>query len=150
MAPHYIITVSEGRFRVLERFARPGHITPTLREVASHDFMPAASAYSAREINQIGHGSTNLLRHLGQGAGGSAPPHDDEHRRTVDWLSEQIEHFLLARPGQAWALAAGPNLHNPILERLRPSVRGSLVESVQKNLALTPPAELATHFRVRA
>jgi hypothetical protein len=149
MAPHYIITVSEGRFRVLERFARPGQITPTLREIANHDFLPAASAYSAREINQIGHGSTNLLRHVPQGTG-SASPHDDERRRTVDWLAEQIEHFLLARPGQAWAFAAGPNLHNPILERLRPSVRGSLVESVQKNLALTPPAELATYFKVRA
>ena len=149
MAPHYIITVSEGRFRVLERFARPGHITPTLREISNHDFMPAASAYSAREINQIGHGSTNLLRHVAQG-GGAAPAQDDEHRRTVDWLAEQIEHFLIARPGQAWAFAAGPNLHNQILERPRPSVRGSLVESVQKNLALTPPAELATHFKVRA
>ena len=149
MAPHYIITVSEGRFRVLERFARPGHITPTLREISNQDFMPAASAYSAREINQIGHGSTNLLRHVAQG-GGAAPAQDDEHRRTVDWLAEQIEHFLIARPGQAWAFAAGPNLHNQILERLRPSVRGSLVESVQKNLALTPPAELATHFKVRA
>ena len=149
MAPHYIITVSEGRFRVLERFARPGHITPTLREISNHDFMPAASAYSAREINQIGHGSTNLLRHVAQG-GGAAPAQDDEHRRTVDWLAEQIEHFLIARPGQAWAFAAGANLHNQILERLRPSVRGSLVESVQKNLALTPPAELATHFKVRA
>lgn len=150
MAPHYIITVSEGRFRVLERFARPGHITPTLREVASHDFMPAASAYSAREINQIGHGATNLLRPLGQSGGGGSPMADDERRRTVEWLVEQIEHFLLARPGQAWAFAAGPHLHNPVLERLRPSVRGSLVESVQKNLALTPAGELATYFKVRA
>jgi hypothetical protein len=149
MAPHYIITVSEGRFRVLERFARPGQITPTLREIASHDFLPAASAYSAREINQIGHGSTNLLRHVVQG-GGTAPAQDDEHRRTVDWLAEQIEHFLIARPGQAWAFAAGPNLHDQILDRIRPSVRGSLVETVRKNLALTPPAELATHSRVRA
>jgi len=149
MAPRYIITVSEGRFRVLERFARPGHITPTLREVASHDFVPAASAYAAREINQIGHGATSLLRPLHSG-GEPAPMPDDERRRTVDWLAEQIEHFLLARPGQAWAFAAGPNLHNPVLARLRPSVRGSLVESVQKNLALTPTSELTTHFKVRA
>lgn len=149
MAPHYIITVSEGRFRVLERFARPGQLTPTLREVASHDFMPVGTAYTPRETDRAGLISAAALR-FGHGADERSILPDDDHRRSVDWLVDQIEHFLLARPGQAWAFAAGPNLHNPVLERLRPSVRGSLVESIQKNLALTPPTELATHFRVRA
>lgn len=142
MAPHYIITVSEGRFRVLERFARPGQLTPTLREVTSHDFMPAGSGQHVRE-------AAGVLR-MAHGADERLPMMEDDQRRAVDWLADQIENFLLVRPGQAWAFAAGPNLHNPVLERLRPSVRGSLVESIQKNLALTPPSELATHFKVRA
>lgn len=149
MAPHYIITVSEGRFRVLERFARPGQITPTLREVASHDFMPAASALSARELSDVGRFPLNSSKPAGSEEGDFAQQ-EDERRRSADWLAEQIEHFLLARPGQAWAFAAGPNLHNPVLSRLRPSLRGSLVESVQKNLALTPIEQISMHFKVRA
>ena len=149
MAPHYIITVSEGRFRVLERFARPGQLTPTLREVANHDFLPTDSARATREIdrnNRFPEGGIRMTRTVDS----SVPMQEDDQRRTVDWLADQIENFLLLRPGQAWAFAAGPNLHNPVLQRLRPSVRGSLVESVQKNLALTPPAELAAQFKVRA
>ena len=149
MVPHFIITVSEGRFRVLERFARPGQITPTLREVASHDFMPVASAFSTRELSDVGRFPLNSPRPADSDQSGVAQQ-DDERRRTADWLAEQIEHFLLARPGQAWAFAAGPNLHNSVLGRLRPSLRGSLVESVQKNLALTPPDQIALHFKVRA
>lgn len=149
MAPHYIITVSEGRFRVLERFARPGHLTPTLREVASHDFIPAGTAYAAREATraaQFPGGGLNINRPVDE----HSPAQSEDHRRTVDWLADQIEKFLLVRPGQAWAFAAGPNLHEAVLERLRPSVRGSLVETVQKNLALAPASELGLHFKVRA
>ena len=149
MAPHYIITVSAGRFRVLERFARPGQLTPTLREVASHDFLPVGAAHGLREADRTpSFGGGSFLAARSGEAHGQSP--EDDHRRVVDWLVEQIEHFLLARPGQAWALAAGPGLLEPILARLRPSVRGSLVESVQRNLALMPPSELATQFRVRA
>lgn len=148
MAPHYIITVSEGRFRALERFARPGHLTPTMREVASHDFIPVGTAYAAREASraaQFPGGGLNINRPIDE----QSAIQVEEHRRTVDWLADQIENFLLVRPGQAWAFAAGPNLHDAVLERVRPSVRGSLVESVQKNLALAPPSELAVNFRVR-
>ena len=148
MAPHYIITVSEGRFRVLERFARPGQLRPTLREVTSHDFMPLAGAQGGRGGLRPGYAGTNL-RPASRGEEPPPPIPDEDKQRAVEWLAEQIEHFLLQRPGQAWAFAAGPELHNPILARLRPSVRGSLVESVQRNLALTPANDLAVHFKVR-
>jgi hypothetical protein len=147
MAPHYIITISEGRFRVLERFARPGQMSPKLREVTSHDFMPLAGA-GGRGGPRAGYFGTNL-RPSSRGEEPPPPVPDEDRQRAVEWLSEQIEHFLLERPGQAWAFAAGPDLHNPVLSRLRPSVRGSLVESVQRNLALTPATELALHFKVR-
>ena len=149
MIPHYIITVSEGRFRALERFARPGQLTPTLREIASHDFTPVGGGYSSRGTEhpqQLPVGGLRFARSFDE----QHPLQEEDQRRTIDWLGDQIESFLLSRPGQAWAFAAGPNLHNAVLARLRPSVRGSLVESVQRNLALTPAHELAVHFKVRA
>jgi hypothetical protein len=148
MAPHYIITVSEGRFRVLERFARPGQMSARLREVASHDFMPLAGAPGGRGGPRPGYFGTNL-RPASRGEEPPPPIPDEDKQRAVEWLAEQIEHFLIDRPGQAWAFAAGPDLHNPILSRLRPSVLGSLVETVHRNLSLTPLDELAVHFKVR-
>lgn len=144
MAPHFIITASEGRFRVLERFARPGQTTASLREIANHDFIPLVGARS------VGATRPGLLASQGPHPGESAPSIEEGGlRRSADWLADQIERFLMSRPGLAWAFAAGPELHNPVLERLRPSVRGSLVESVQRNLALTPPSEIKLHFKVR-
>jgi hypothetical protein len=148
MAPHYVIVVSEGRFRVFERCARPGQLRPTLREVANHDFMPIGGTAGGREIERSGRFPVGTL--LTAQAIEEHPPLDNDQRRTVDWLTDQIERFLLARPGQAWAFAAADNLHDAVLERLRPSVRGSLVESIRKNLAFVPPSELAMHLRVRA
>lgn len=143
MAPHYIIICSEGRFRVLERFARPGQMTATLREVTARDFMPLSSARGG----MAGRSST---LHVGQAGEDLSVSLDDDQRRSADWMADQIEHFLMERPGQAWAFAANPPLHNAVLQRLRPSVRGSLVESVQRNLSHLPASELAVHFRVRA
>jgi hypothetical protein len=149
MVPHYVIAVSEGRFRVLERFARPGQLRPTLREVVNHDFMPVGGGVGGRELDRADRFPVGVLR-AAQAIDEHPPLPDDEQRRTVDWLADQIENFILGKPGQAWAFAAADNLHDAVLERLRPSVRGSLVESIRKNLALTPPAELAVHLRVRA
>lgn len=143
MAPHYIIICSEGRFRVLERFARPGQMTATLREVTARDFMPMGAARGGA----VGH---NGGLHVGQAGEDLSVSLDDDQRRCADWLADQIEHFLMERPGQAWAFAASQPLHNAVLHRLRPSVRGSLVESVERNLSHLPTSELAMHFRVRA
>jgi Protein required for attachment to host cells len=147
MAPHFIITVSELRFRVLERTVRPGLLSGALREVVVRDFMPLVGAHAAREQQRAGRAPTFDSRHV---AGEQALNLDVDPHNSVEWLVDQIERFLLDHPGQTWAFAAGPLLHNSVLQRLRPSVRGSLVESVHRNLAHTPAAELATHFKVRS
>lgn len=114
MTPHFLVLAGESRFRVLERFARPGWTSFTLREVVSHEAKTA------------------------------------EHRhRVIDWVAEHIERFLLARPGQAWAFAACPSLSRPILDGLRPSLRGSLVELVQQDLSALPGHQVLGFFKSR-
>jgi hypothetical protein len=141
MAPHFIIAVSETRFRVLERFARPGQTTASLREIVTHGAAPVATARGGD------HGRPGAFAgrrgETASAAGGA------ELRRAVDWLCDQIERFLIVRPGLAWAFAAGPEIHDPVLQHLRPSLRGSLVESVQHDLSQTAPSEIAGHFKVR-
>lgn len=154
MAPHFIVLASEHRLRVLERFARPGQLTPTLREVIARDHTgmggthPPHQSQPERILHLSDYHNTS-----GAGAGTTGDADTlvlEERRRACEWLAEQIERFLMERPGQAWALAAAPHLQGSVLERLRPSVRGSMVESVQRNLIHLAPSELAVHFRVRA
>lgn len=147
MAPRYIIAVSELRFRVLERSTKPGQLTPALREIVSHDFVPAG-------VGRASGGALGGLRAMG---GFPTLRFGDEQqnlqgedlRRTIDWLVDQIEHFLLARPGHSWALAASPSLHDLIVARLRPSVRGSLTETLERNIATASTSDIAGHFRGR-
>ncbi len=70
----------------------------------------------------------------------------EEHRRAVAWAAGCIENFMTPRAGDGWVFAAGPALHNPVLEALRPSLRETLAESVQKNLIHVSRTELATYF----
>ena len=142
MAPHYIVVCSEARFRVLERFARPGQMSATLREVIVRDFMPLGAARGG----EAGH---NGGLRVGRAGEDLSVPMDDDQRRSAEWMADQLDHFLMERPGQAWAFAASPPLHQAVLQRLRPSVRGSLVEAVQRNLSHLPVTELAVHFKAR-
>lgn len=140
MTPHFLVLAGETRFRVLERFARPGWVSFTLREVVSHDILTPHGVAIASDGGR------------GGSLGSSVFPHattDDHRHRAIEWFAEHIERFLLARPGQAWAFAACPRLCRPILEGLRPSLRGSLVELVQQDLSSLPGSEVLGFFKSR-
>lgn len=141
MAPHFLILVSEKRFRVLERFARPGQASSALREIVSQDIPSAAGA--------VRHLDAGRGAYLGGSAFSSSTITDEDRHRAIDWIAEHIERFLLARPGQTWAFAAGPSLNRPILDRLRPSLRGSLVESVHQDVSAASGSDLPGFFKIR-
>ncbi len=140
MVPHFLVLAGEKRFRVLERFARPGQASSALREIISQDIPSASGAGRTLDAGRA--------ISIGSFASPSSMT-DDERHRSIDWVAEHIERFLLARPGQAWAFAAGPRLNRPVLDRLRPSLRGSLVESVHQDLSAAAATDLPGYFKIR-
>lgn len=54
--------------------------------------------------------------------------------------------FFATRPNATWDFAAGPELHNAVLEAVTPKTRAQLRRSVPKDLVHQPQAEFATHF----
>jgi hypothetical protein len=140
MSPHFLVLAGETRFRVFERFAHPGRTCFTLREVVSQDMVTPCGL--AKE--------TVGGRGASPGPSGSFLGSSDEHlHRVTDWVAWHIERFLLARPGQAWAFAACPRLSRPVLDGLRPSLRGSLVELVNHDLTAMAGSEALRFFKSR-
>jgi hypothetical protein len=138
--------VAEGRFRVMERFARPGQMEPSLRDVICHDFSPVPPP-----VRKEGSPFPTLEEFEEEEEhAATIPSVDGLYWSCVSELVALIEDFLLERPDESWAFAAGPRLHNPVLDRVRPSVRGGLVESVQANLAFNSSTEVLEHFKVTA
>lgn len=151
MNPRHILLAAERQFRVVRIDFEPGQLTPTFTELQSLEFLEARGSYSDRDTDQAGrfpnHGRNPMS--AGQSIDERLPMKNEEHRRAVDWVAGCIETFVMAHPDESWLFAAGPTLHNPVLESLRPSTRETLSESVQKNLIHVPAQELAGHFVAR-
>lgn len=145
MNPLYLVLVAQGRFRVLERRRDAERSTSGWLEIANEASPFGGNAYTARETDQAG----RFPKTLGQGGMSideRLPMKEEEQRRMVEWLAGCIDNFMTPRPDEAWVFAAGPELHNPVLEALRPSVRSTLSESLQQNLINVPGDEAAAHF----
>jgi hypothetical protein len=145
MSPDLLITAGERRLRVLVRAARG--ISPIfssdycgLREfTAATDLRaPATPARMETETERGVFASAEVL-----------PVTAPDPAPSAAWLAEQIEGVLGERPGEAWGFAAEPPLFQAVLGRLRPGIRGSLVETIQRDLSTVSPARLAEHFRAR-
>ncbi len=147
MPPRYLITVAERQFRVHELASAPGQSSPTVRQIESLEFVPAKGSYTDRDTDQAGR-FPHTANRPGMSIDERLPMQEEQHRRAVDWLAEQIETFVSTHADAPWAFAAGATLHNPVLEKLRPSVRATLSESVRKDLIHTPAPELPSHFPV--
>jgi hypothetical protein len=145
MNPLYIVLVAQGRFRVLERQLETMQSVPGWLEIANEAAPLAGNAYTDRETDQAGRFPKSIGQ-AGMSIDERLPMKEEEQRRLADWVAGCIENFMTPRPGEAWVFAAGPELHNPVLEALRPSIRETLAESLQQNLINMPAAEAAGHF----
>ena len=70
----------------------------------------------------------------------------EAHRRAVSEIAGAIDSFLELRPESSWDFAAGPSMHNAVLERLPSSIRSRLRSSLAKDLVKQPLSELRERF----
>lgn len=145
MIPDYLILLAEGRFRVLERLDDLPNFTQTWREAVSETAPALSGAYFERDTDNAGR-FPGVIGESGMSTDERLPMKQEEHRRAIRWAVGCIEDFLARRKGSAWAFAAGPGLHNPVLDALPAALRATLAESVDANLVNMPALEAAGHF----
>lgn len=119
------------------------------------DFPAGVSSYTNREADvagrfqgskQQGRGPGAPVARTGMSIDERLPMKNEEQRRTIGGIVEAIEDFLRTRPTASWDFAAGPDVHNAVLESLTPATRNRLRQSLPKDLVNQPVADLGTHF----
>ena len=155
MNSHYIVIADHSRVRIFAEHSLPGQTTPGLEEVFAMDFAQGRSSYTDNDTDMAGRFQGSRQQGAAPGsptarAGMSIderlPMQREAHRRAVAEISRAIDSFLDMRPDSSWDFAAGPSMHNAILERLPSSVRSRLRTSLAKDLVKQPVAELRERF----
>lgn len=158
MSEHYIITVDHGHLRIYAERHPPGQQSPALEQVEAMDFPAGKNSYTDRETDVAGRfpGSKKNVAGPGNPSGQPGrtgmsiderlPMQREEERRRVKDLAAEVEAFLVGRPEASWDFAAGPALHNAVLELLSRSVRERLRRSVSKDLVNQRVDEVRAHF----
>lgn len=148
MAEKYFVIVDRRHVRIYREETAPGQITPRLSVAHAVDLVDGHGNYWDNDTDQAGRFQGSKGRPAGMSIDERLPMQEERERRIVDQLATTIEKFFAARPAAVWHFAAGPMLHNNVLEQLTPPVRERLDRSVQKELANVPTAELRGHFKL--
>jgi hypothetical protein len=155
MSEHFIITADRGHLRVFLLEQPPGQATPRLREVQGLDFPAGRSSYTYRDSDMAGRFQSS--NHPSRGAGAPQartgmsiderlPMQEEEERRETRDLVQIITSFLEQHDQATWDFAAGPAIHQPVVELLPPPVRTRLRQAIAKDLVNQPTEELLSHF----
>jgi hypothetical protein len=150
MSEHYIVALDQGHLRIYAERKMPDQTTPGLEEVESMDFPNGKRAYFANDTSPQGRfpgaGPGGGSRHPGMSIDERLPMKQESERRTAKQLAEEVEAFFSNHPGATWDFAAGPELHNAVLELISASTRQRLRRAVSKDLVKHRPQELLAQF----
>ena len=155
MNNHYIIVADHGHLRIFEQRKAPGQTSPSLVEVQSLDFPQGRASYTNNDSDMAGRFQSSSQPGAGAGAplarGGMSiderlPMQRETDRRANSDLAESIDEFLLKSPTASWDFAAGPTVHNAVIEKLAPQTRSRLRRSIPKDLVNQPTKQLLAHF----
>lgn len=146
---HFVVVLDRAHLRVYQVREEPGVLQDAQFELAeSIDFPAGKRRYTAQDTDQAGR-----FNSAGQTQGSideRLPMQEEHQRRVVADLAHFLDSFLSERPNARWDLAAGPALHRPLLDALKPAVKARLRQSVTKDLVHQSPAELRAVFGRRA
>jgi len=155
MNSHYFVVADHSRIRIFTENSAPGQITPGLEEVFAMDFAQGRAAYTDNDTDMAGRFQGSRQQGAAPGAPAARagmsiderlPMQREAHRRAVGEIAGAIDSFLELRPDASWDFAAGPSMHNAVLERLPHSVRTRLRGSLSKDLVKHPVADLRERF----
>ena len=148
MAEKYFAIVDHRHVRIYREETAPGQMTPRLAVAYAVDLVDGRGNYWASDTDQAGRFPGSKGRPAGMSIDERLPMQEERERRIADQIALTIGTFFGGRAEATWHFAAGPMLHNAVLEQLSPAVRERLDRSVQKELANVPPTEIRGHFKL--
>lgn len=158
MSDHYIIIADHGHLRIFAQRQSPEQMTPGLTEVQAMDFPHGVRSYVEGDTDiagrfqgskQQGRGPGAPTARTGMSIDERLPMQREEDRRRVRDVAVRIDTFLQNSPDATWDFAAGPSVHNAVLEELSPQAKSRLRRSISKDLVHQPVAELISHFSAK-
>lgn len=147
-AEHFIILADHASLRIFVEDRAPGQRTPTLRALQTQLFPEGKESYAGRDTSQQGRFPNSSRRGgaPGQGIDERLPMQQEQERRLVALIAAALTSFLRQHPQATWDFAAGPDLHNAVLETLEPGPRRNLRKVLAKDLSRQPLSSLRVHF----
>jgi hypothetical protein len=147
MAERLIVTVDHRHFKVLRAEKPLGQTTTSLTLVDAVELVDGRGSYASKTTDMAGRfpGSKGPIPG-GMSIDERLPLKGELDRRIVEQIAMRIDAVLGERPEARWDFAAGPGLHQAVLERVSPAIKQRLNHAVQKDLTNIPTQELVEHF----
>lgn len=155
MSDHFVILADHGHLRIFQLKQSPEQMGSSLQEIQALDFPHGVRSYVQGDTDMAGRFQSSKQQGRGPGAPTARmgmsiderlPMQEEEERRRIHDVASRIDAFLKNNPDASWDFAAGPTVHNAVLEDLPPPARARLKRSVTKDLIHQPVPELLSHF----
>lgn len=154
MKSHYIVIADHARLRI---FSEKNDIlqTPGLEPAHAVDFPEGHAGYTDNDTDMAGRFQSSKTQGAAPGSPAvrqgmsideRLPLQREAAKRNVELVAGAVDAFLAADPEATWDFAAGPALHNALLEKLSPKVRARLRRSLPKDLVNQPVDGLRERF----
>lgn len=146
---HYMAVVDRAHLRIyLVRDPQWGGSTQ-FELAQAFDLIAGHQQYTDRDSDMAGRFPGGSGRALASGGGTideRLPMQNEHERRIIGDIADSLQRFLAAHPGATWDFAAGPAIHQPILDRLPKALRDRLGVALVKELVHQTPAQLRAHL----
>jgi hypothetical protein len=141
-APHFVVTLDRAHLRIYRANETGGPSGSQLQLEHAIDLPEGKESYVARDSDQAGRFGSHGMGPAGASIDERLPMQEEQNRRLADELVTELETFLRQHPRATWDFAAGPALHNVVLDHLSPETKSRLGTALAKDL-VNQPIEVA-------
>jgi hypothetical protein len=141
----FVVLADRAHVRIFQ-LRSPAGLAPHYEAAAALDFPAGRESYTDRDTDQAGRKGAPLRGGPGGSIDERLPMRNEHERRLVTEVVAAIARFLTEHPRAQWDFAAGPGLHEAVLNQLPDEVRRRLERSEQKELTRSTSEELRAHF----
>jgi hypothetical protein len=141
----FVVLADRAHLRIF-LLRTPAGVTPHYEAAAAVDFPAGRESYTDQDTDQAGRKGGPLRGAPGASIDERLPMRNEHERRLVAEVVSAITRFLAGHPRAQWDFAAGPGLHEAVLDQLPDEVRRRLERSLQKELTRSTPEDLRAHF----
>lgn len=139
---HHLAVIDRAHLRIFRVYEPVGGGTVQFELAESFDLPAGHRGYTDRDTDQAG----RFPGAQGRGSGGSIderlPMEAEEESRLAADLAGHLTRFFSEHHRSTWDYAAGPGLHQAVLDRLPPTVRARVGVAHIKELVHHTPAQL--------